>query len=61
MAEQLNVDAAKSIGQDRQYADAIDLCEAQEGVYDASRTKGTQPSQSPLPNTPSPFRMGGAQ
>lgn len=61
MASAPNEDAAKTIGQDKQYPDAIDQCKAQEGVHDETVNYGGKATgaQAPLPNTPSPFRLTG--
>ena len=57
-----NAKKAETVGQDRQYKDATEACDAAHGTYDASKAKTAKPATpgpGTLPNTPNPFALKG--
>jgi len=57
-----NAEKALSIGQDKTYKDATEMCDALKGKYDGSRAKMAKPKNAgpgTLPNQPSPFTLKG--
>jgi len=54
-----NAEKAKSIGLDKPYKDATEMCDALKGKYDDSKANGAKPTNAgpgPMPNQPKPFK-----